>query len=152
MWHLSAQKESVRRQTQPLLSATRCHVPTGTATAPLPIAARQSQHCHNPPLLPVPTSLSLQSSSSPRRLCPPLPSLLWESRTHFQAICRKPAHSQQSPQQPCIQNNGDATSLRPPQALQLPPTRWKVQSQLSLDPTQSAVCSPSSFMQLNLLA
>lgn len=54
------------------------------------------QRCHDPFPLPVPTSLSPQSCSSPRRLCPLLSSLLGESRTQFQAICRKPAPSQRS--------------------------------------------------------
>ena len=51
---------------QPLLSAvvpaTRYHIPAGTATAPLPIAAGQGQHCHGPSPLSIPTSFSLQSS------------------------------------------------------------------------------------------
>lgn len=119
MWHLSAQKGSVRRQTQPLLSAlppaTRCHVPPGTATAPF-AAARPHQ--------PLPAKLQLPAEALPAARS-------GKAGPNFQAICRKPAHSQQSPQQPSIQNKVldeataglFATSPRPPQALQLPPNR-----------------------------
>lgn len=103
-------------------------------------------HPHGDSHVPVPMATTLSPLPSfPMGALPPMPQPTRESRTHFQANCRKAAHSQRSPQTENRDNNK-------PEAQ----TSFTVVSSTlegsKLDPTQSAACSPSSSMQLNLLA
>lgn len=122
-------------------------------------AATSPRGLPQPPLLlPSPTSLSPQSCSSPQRLCPP------PARGKQDPTSKQSAGNQLTASSPHSSPASRIRSSTRPQPGFLQQARghhklynclqtgWKVQSQLSLDPTQSAGCSPSSFTPLNLLA